>query len=92
MKNRERIVKMTDLVTEALAPTELEVIDDSHLHVGHAGAAGGAGHFTIKVTSDKFEGLSLVARHRLIYKVLDEMFPNDIHALSIQANTPKEKE
>lgn len=92
MKNSQRIAKMTDLVTEALAPTDLEVIDDSHLHVGHAGAAGGAGHFTIKVTSSKFNGLSLVARHRLIYKVLDEMFSDDIHALSIQATTPEEKE
>ena len=53
----------------ALQPTALEVLDDSHLHAGHAGAKEGR-HFTVRVTSHAFTGLSLVARHRLVYDAL----------------------
>jgi BolA family transcriptional regulator, general stress-responsive regulator len=74
---------------EALAPATLEVIDDSHLHAGHAGALEGS-HYTVKITSDRFVGLSRVARHRLIYHALQLLIPRGIHALAIEARAPGE--
>lgn len=72
----------------ALAPTALEVRDDSHLHAGHAGAREGR-HFGITITSARFEGLSRVARHRLIYDALQALMPHGIHALAIDARGPQ---
>ena len=69
----------------SLAPSALEVIDDSHLHAGHAGAREGR-HFTVRVTSARFKGQSRVARHRLIYDALSDLIPLGIHALAIEAN------
>jgi BolA family transcriptional regulator, general stress-responsive regulator len=71
-------------LTAALAPSALEVIDDSHLHAGHAGAREGR-HFTVRMTSPRFNGLSRVARHRLIYDALQRLIPLGIHALAIEA-------
>ena len=73
----------------ALHPEALEVQDDSHLHAGHAGAREGR-HFTVRVTSTAFEGLSRVARHRLVYDALRSMLADGIHALAIEARTPAE--
>ena len=74
----------------ALQPSELHVVDDSHLHAGHAGAAGGHGHFTVQLTSERFSGLPVVRRHRLVYEAVGDMMTTDIHALSIQALAPGE--
>ena len=74
---------------EALAPTSLQVQDDSHLHAGHAGAREGT-HFTVRVTSSRFSGLSRVARHRLVYDSLRLLMPAGIHALAIEARAPEE--
>lgn len=76
-------------VRAALQPSELEVIDDSHLHAGHAGAREGR-HFTVRVTAERFNGLSRVARHRLIYDALRLLIPRGIHALAIEAHSPDE--
>lgn len=65
------------------SPSELIITDDSHLHVGHAGAKGGASHFSVKIQSVQFTGLSLVAKHRLIYQALNDLIPEEIHALKI---------
>jgi BolA protein len=73
----------------ALAPTRLEVVDDSHLHAGHAGAREGR-HFTVRVTSARFAGLSRVARHRLVYHALHGLIAQGIHALAIEARGPDE--
>ena len=73
----------------ALHPSALEVQDDSHLHAGHAGAKEGR-HFTVRVTSDSFAGLSRVARHRLVYDALRSLVAEGIHALAIEARTPAE--
>jgi BolA protein len=70
-----------------LAPEALEVVDDSHQHVGHAGAREGR-HFSVAITSARFQGLSRVARHRLVYDALVELMPHGIHALAIDARTP----
>ncbi len=75
---------------EALAPTELQVWDDSEAHTGHAGAAKGGGHFELLITSDRFTGLRPIARHRLVYDALGDLMQSRIHALSINAKTPEE--
>ena len=70
-------------LTQALAPTELEVIDEGHLHAGHAGQ--GKGHFHVRIVSAAFAGLLPIRRHRLVYAALDGLMDNGIHALSIDA-------
>jgi len=73
----------------ALAPVELHVQDDSHLHAGHAGAREGR-HFSLRIVSPRFNGLSRVARHRLVYDALRDLIPHGIHALAIDARAPGE--
>jgi BolA family transcriptional regulator, general stress-responsive regulator len=83
-------VRASDLEAElrsALKPIALEVLDDSHLHAGHAGAREGR-HFTVRITSERFNELSRVARHRLIYDALHRLIPRGIHALAIEARAP----
>ena len=86
-------------LTEALAPSSLEVIDDSARHAGHAhvasrpGSAHGTGetHFRIKVVSEGFRGKSRLDRHRAINALLaDELTPDGVHALAIEARAPGE--
>ena len=87
-------VAATDIdavLRSALEPLALEVIDDSHLHAGHAGAREGR-HFTVRLTSERFNGLSRVARHRLIYDALQLLIPRGINALAIEARAPGESE
>ena len=74
----------------ALAPTELELVDESHRHAGHAGARDGRGHFALVITSAAFAGLAPLARHRKVYAALGGLMQSDIHALSIDARAPGE--
>ena len=74
---------------QRLQPDSVRVQDDSHLHAGHAGAREGR-HFTVRVTSEAFVGLSRVARHRLVYDALRSLVAEGIHALAIDARTPAE--
>lgn len=85
-----RVAAIEERLRSALQPTELEVIDDSHRHVGHAGAREGRGHFSVLVVSERFRGLPVVRRHRLVYEAVGDMMQTDIHALSIQALAPSE--
>lgn len=71
----------------AFDPITLTVIDDSHLHAGHAGAREGR-HFTVRLCSERFVGLSRLARHRLVYDALAAWMPRGIHALVIDAQAP----
>ena len=73
----------------ALAPTVLQVNDDSHQHAGHAGAREGR-HFSVALTSARFAGLSRVARHRLVYDSLGSLADQGVHALAIVAKAPGE--
>jgi len=69
---------------KALDPRRLEVVNESHLHNGHAGDNGtGETHFRVVVAADKLNGLSRVAAQREIYRVLGDEMKNGIHALSI---------
>lgn len=75
---------------QALAPLSIEIVDDSHKHVGHAGARDGRGHFSIRVVAECFRGLRPLARHRLVFDAVGDLLDTDIHALSIKALTPEE--
>jgi BolA family transcriptional regulator, general stress-responsive regulator len=69
-------------------PLELSVEDESHMHAGHAGAAGGASHFRIRIVAEAFRGKPAVARHRMIYAALGDLMTSEIHALAIDASPP----
>lgn len=73
-----------------LAPVQFELIDDSALHAGHAGARTGGKHFRLAIVAAAFAGKNTVARHRMIYDALGELMHRDIHALAIQARSPEE--
>jgi BolA protein len=66
----------------------VRVVDESHLHAGHAGARGGAGHFRAVIVSTRFEGKSAVERQRLVYAALAAEMGSEIHALTMQTLTP----
>ncbi|MGM9513694.1 BolA family protein [Roseateles sp. DB2] len=74
---------------EGLQPELLEVHDDSARHAGHAGAREG-GHYTVRIVSERFRGLTRVARHRLVYDLMAELMRQGIHALVIDAKAPGE--
>lgn len=73
---------------QALAPVELRVEDESHLHAGHAGARGGAGHYRVHIVAECFRGKPPLARHRLVYDRLTDLIPHAVHALAIHASAP----
>lgn len=86
----DRIAHIEAALRAALPVVFLQVIDDSHLHAGHAGARDGRGHYRVRIVSDAFAGLRAVARHQLIYRALGPLMQTDIHALGIEATTPAE--
>jgi BolA family transcriptional regulator, general stress-responsive regulator len=78
-------------LTEALAPTRLAIIDQSHRHAGHAGARPeGETHFLIEIVSPAFAGLSRIERQRLVHQVLATELASPVHALSLATLTPEE--
>jgi BolA family transcriptional regulator, general stress-responsive regulator len=86
----DRVGMIRKYLTSTLHPVHLEIVDESHKHVGHAGAAQGGGHFRVNIVSASFNGKSLVERHRMVYASLSEAMQHEIHALSIKAITPDE--
>ncbi len=80
-------IKLIEERLSALSPLKLEIIDDSHLHAGHAGSKNGAGHYTVIIQSALFNDLNRVARQRLVYDALNDLIPFPIHALAIQTQT-----
>jgi BolA family transcriptional regulator, general stress-responsive regulator len=85
-----RVERIRTTLSQALSIRQIEVIDDSHLHAGHAGARDGRGHYRVRIVADDFEGLRPLQRHQLVYRSLGAMMQTDIHALSIAALTPSE--
>ncbi|ERN09393.1 hypothetical protein AMTRI_Chr09g12550 [Amborella trichopoda] len=87
-----RASRMKQKLQTALEASVLEIEDVSYQHAGHAGVKGDATetHFNVKIVSPKFEGQSLVKRHRLVYDLLTEELQSGLHALSIVAKTPQE--
>ena len=88
--DRETRAERIRTALTALSPSALELVDESHKHIGHAGARDGRGHFALRIVSAQFDGLSMVARHRRVYDAVGELMQTDIHALSIHAQTPAE--
>jgi len=85
----ERRARIEVKLAERLEAQFVEVVDESHLHAGHAGAASGAGHFRATIVSSRFEGLRPVAAQRLVYAALEDEMGGEIHALSIKTFTPE---
>ena len=81
----DRIAMIERRLRSALTIDSIEIIDESHLHIGHAGAASGGGHFHVTIVAENFEGLPVLARHRLIYDALGDAMQTEIHALRIKA-------
>ncbi|MCC7348091.1 MAG: BolA family transcriptional regulator [Variibacter sp.] len=82
---------ITEKLTKAFAPERLQVVDESHLHIGHAGyREGGQTHYRLYIVSAAFRGKSRVERHRLINAALAEELSGGIHALAINAAAPGE--
>jgi len=86
-QTRLRIIERMQRALDALY---VEVLDESWRHAGHAGAASGGGHFILLVVSEKFEGVGLLDRHRMVFKELQEEMGSLIHALSVRALTPQD--
>jgi BolA protein len=85
----ERETKMRARLA-VLDPVELDIMDESHKHAGHAGARDGGGHYVLRIVSAQFAGKSTMARHRMIYSALGDLMKREIHALTLQALEPKE--
>jgi BolA protein len=81
--------QMRAAIDGALAPTALEILDDSARHVGHPGARGG-GHFRVRLVAEAFRGRSQLERHRLVYAALAPLLSGAVHAVNIVARTPEE--
>jgi BolA protein len=74
----------------ALAPLEFLLEDESALHAGHEGAKSGGGHYRLRMVSERFSRLPRMARHRLVYDVLQDLMQREIHALSMTLLAPDE--
>ncbi|MEM9989454.1 MAG: BolA family protein [Pseudomonadota bacterium] len=79
--------RIEEKLRAAFAPTSLNIIDQSHLHAGHAGAPeGGESHFRVEITAPHFEGMTRVDQQRAINKVLAEELAGPVHALSLEVS------
>ena len=82
---------ITEKLTTAFSPQSLKVLDESHLHEGHAGAReGGQTHYRVYIVADAFKGKSRIERHRLINTALADELAGGVHALAIHASAPGE--
>ena len=86
-----RVDRIRDRLQAAFRPTRLDVVDDSHRHVGHPSVRDGRGHFTVVIVSADFAGLSKLDRHRAVYDAVQDLMATDIHAMSIHAFAPGER-
>ena len=83
-----RIAAIRARLEAAFAPAQIDIIDNSARHAGHAGARDGRGHFKVHIVSAAFAGMPPLARHRAVYTALGELMQTDIHALQIEALPP----
>lgn len=87
----QRADRIAAAIRDSFHPAEVEVVDDSHSHAGHAGAApGGETHYSVRVVSPAFAGMSRVARSRAVHAVLSAEFGAGLHALALTLKTPEE--
>ena len=86
-----RADRLRAVLSDALRPTTIEVVDDSARHAGHAGARdGGETHYSVLVVSDRFAGMSRVARSREVHGLLQSEFDTGLHALGLTLKAPGE--
>ncbi len=88
MSEPDRAERLRRTLVARFAPIQLSIVDESHHHAGHAGAAGGQSHFRVRIVAEAFRGMSPVSRHRLVYSAVDDMLKTDIHALALEALPP----
>jgi BolA protein len=81
----ERVARLRERLTAALAPEQIDIVDESAAHAGHEGARGGGGHFAVTIVSPAFAGKGLLERHRMVYAAVGDMMQGEVHALSIKA-------
>jgi BolA protein len=91
MPSSNREARLRERLESRFAPTFLHILDESHLHAGHTGAADGRGHYRVKILAPAFRGLPTLARHRLVYAAVADLLETDIHALAIEALPPLER-
>ena len=84
-----RVERIRAALEATFAPSRLVVTDDSHQHVGHAGANDGRGHYSVEIVSAAFAEMAPLARHRAVYAALGPMMTTDIHAVQIHASAPE---
>ena len=83
---------ITEKLTKAFAPQQLDVEDESHRHEGHAGhRPGGQTHYRVHIVAEAFRGKSRIERHRMINTALAAELAGGVHALAIHASTPEER-
>ena len=82
---------ITKKLKDAFTPVSIDVVDESHLHEGHAGhRPGGETHFRVYIVSQAFSGKTRIDRHRMINSVLSDDLATTVHALAIHASAPGE--
>jgi BolA protein len=82
--NPARVARMRELLEAEFAPGQLDIVDESHKHAGHAGARDGRGHFRVRIVAAAFAGLTPVKCHQRVYAALGDMMRTDIHALALE--------
>ena len=83
--------RIEDILNKHFDPIQLDIEDESWKHAGHAGAKeSGGGHFVVRIVSEQFRGQTRSQIHRQIYSALADLFPKNIHALSIRASCPEQ--
>ena len=86
----DRLDRIRARLVDALAPQELDIVDESYKHAGHEGARDGRGHFRVRIVADAFRGKAPLARHRMVYDAVGDLMQTDIHALSIEARAAED--
>jgi BolA family transcriptional regulator, general stress-responsive regulator len=89
MTDSPLISEIRAAIVRELAPTSIDIVDDSARHAGHAGAREG-GHFRVTLVSRAFQGRAQLERHRLVYAAVAPLMGRGIHALNVVARTPEE--
>jgi len=87
----QRMAEIRRRLEASLLPDELDLIDEGHLHAGHAGARDGRGHFRLYIVSERFAGKPMIRRHRMVYEAMGDLMQTDVHALAIEALAPDER-
>lgn len=88
-QNTDRMAMIREKLEASFHPVQLEIIDESHKHAGHAGARGG-GHFVVHIVAEQFAGKSPIQCHRMVYDAMGDLMQHEVHALSIRAEAPSE--